>query len=87
MSHVSVFEAFKKVAKNIGVPKATFHHLRHSYAVLYLTNGDDIKTLQEALGHYSAAFTLDTYGHVTEKMKNESAQRIQEAYSNMIEKL
>ena len=39
--------------------------------------GDDIKTLQENMGHYSAAFTLDRYGHVTDTMRRESANRMQ----------
>ena len=28
------------------------------------------------LGHHTAAFTLDVYGHVTEEMKQESANRM-----------
>ena len=39
--------------------------------------GDDIKTVQGNLGHASAAFTLDRYGHVTERMKRDSAQRME----------
>jgi len=38
---------------------------------------NDIKTIQENMGHYSAAFTLDRYGHVTETMRQESANRMQ----------
>ena len=34
-------------------------------------------TVQENLGHYTAAFTLDVYGHVTERMKQESAARME----------
>ena len=39
--------------------------------------GVDVKTVQENLGHATASFTLDTYGHVTEKMKKDSANRMQ----------
>ena len=39
--------------------------------------GDDIKTVQENLGHHTAAFTLDVYGHVTGKMKRASANRME----------
>ncbi len=45
--------------------------------------GDDIKTLQENMGHYSAAFTLDRYGHVTPTMRRESANRMQAFISNL----
>ena len=57
-------------------PLARFHDLRHSYAVAALRSGDDIKTVQENLGHHTAAFTLDTYAHVTEQMRRESAHRM-----------
>ena len=51
-------------------------HYRHSYAVAALRSGDDIKTVQANLGHHTAAFTLDVYGHVTEQMKQDSAERM-----------
>ena len=48
-----------------------------TYAVIALKSGDDVKTVQENLGHATASFTLDTYGHVTEKMKKDSADRME----------
>ena len=59
------------------MPTVRFHDLRHSYAAVSLKSGDDVKTVQENLGHATAAFTLDVYGHVTEKMKKDSADRMQ----------
>lgn len=58
-------------------PANHFHDLRHSYAVAAIRSGDDVKTVQENLGHATAAFTLDVYGHVTEQMKKESAARME----------
>lgn len=72
----TVYLHFKKLAAAAGIPEARFHDLRHSYAVAALRSGDDIKTVQENLGHHTAAFTLDTYAHVTEKMRQESARRM-----------
>ena len=72
----TVYLHFKKLAAAAGVPSARFHDLRHSYAVAALRSGDDIKTVQENLGHHTAAFTLDTYAHVTEQMRRESAHRM-----------
>lgn len=79
----TVLKHFKKHAAAIGCPDARFHDLRHSYAVTSLSEGDDVKTVQTNLGHATAAFTLDVYGHVTEKMKQESAKRME----NFIEKV
>ena len=68
---------FKEVVKSIGCPDIRFHDLRHSYAVVSIKSGDPIKTVQENLGHATAAFTLDVYGHVTDQMKQESADRME----------
>lgn len=73
----TVLKHFKKHAAAIGCPDARFHDLRHSYAVTSLSEGDDVKTVQTNLGHATAAFTLDVYGHVTDKMKQESAKRME----------
>ena len=60
-----------------------FHDLRHSFAVVSLENGDNVKVVQEALGHYSAAFTIDTYGHITKRAQTESANRMQSFYQEL----
>lgn len=73
----SVYDRFKRLVSLIGIPTARFHDLRHSYAVVSLQAGDDIKTVQENLGHHTAAFTLDVYGHVTDEMKKASANRME----------
>ena len=78
LSASSVYKAFKRVMVEIGSPETRFHDLRHSYAVAAIKSGDDIKTVQENLGHATAAFTLDVYGHITEKMKQDSANRMEQ---------
>ena len=76
LKHDVVYRNLKRIFAAMGVPDLRFHDLRHSYAVLSLQSGCDIKTVQENLGHYAAAFTLDTYGHVTEQMRREGAEKI-----------
>ena len=61
-----------------GLPSIRFHDLRHTFAVASIKSGDDIKTVQENLGHATAAFTLDVYGHVTKQMKQDSAERMEQ---------
>lgn len=77
LSSNTVYCNFKRIAEKIGIPSTRFHDLRHTFATLSLQNGDDIKTVSENLGHATVAFTLDTYGHVTERMKQDSANRMQ----------
>ena len=78
-SHLSpntLYHNYKRLVASIGMPDVRLHDLRHSYAVAALRAGDDIKTVQGNLGHHTASFTLDTYGHVTEEMKQASADRM-----------
>ena len=73
-----VYHNYKKIAVSIGLPGTRFHDLRHSYAVAAIRSGDDIKTVQGNLGHATAAFTLDVYGHITAEMKQASANRMEQ---------
>lgn len=77
LSPHTVYHNFKRLVASIGIPEARVHDLRHSYAVAAIRSGDDIKTVQGNLGHATASFTLDVYGHVTDQMKKESADRMQ----------
>lgn len=77
LSKPSVYREFKRIAAAIGRPDARFHDLRHSFAVASLRAGDDPKTVQSNLGHATAAFTLDVYGHMTDQMKQASSARME----------
>lgn len=46
-----------------------FHMFRHTHATMLLENGANFKDIQERLGHSKLATTMDTYSHVTNKMK------------------
>jgi len=59
-------------------PDSRVHDLRHTFAVNSLQAGDDFKTVSETLGHATAAFTLDVYGHVSDEMRRQHAARQQE---------
>ena len=45
--------------------------------------GSDVKSVQSMLGHATASFTLDVYGHVSEKMQKDTAARMQGYYDNI----
>lgn len=82
-SQPTLWKEFQKLLKAAGLEHHRFHDLRHTYAVNFLRATQDIKTLQVSLGHYSASFTLDRYGHVVQAMRDDSAQKMQ----NFIEKV
>lgn len=75
LSKVTVYKHLKEIAKRMGKPEL-FHDLRHTYAVLSLQTGANLKTLSTQLGHATVAFTLDRYGHTTDPMRQDAADRM-----------
>ena len=75
---ICLIEPRTTASRNIGAPATCFHDLRHTFTVASIKSGDDIKTVRENLGHATAAFTLDVYGHVTKQMKQDSAERMEQ---------
>lgn len=73
----SVERDFSAIRAAAGLDGIRFHDLRHTFAVNSIRAGDDVKTIQENLGHATTAFTLDVYGHVTEAMKRNSSARME----------
>lgn len=71
-----IYHRFISILDKAGIERVRFHDLRHTYAVNAIRAGDDIKTIQSNLGHASAGFTLDRYGHFTDQMKADSAARM-----------
>ena len=83
LSSRTVYDCFKRLAKKIGAPNARVHDLRHTYAMACIESGVDIKTLQENLGHATAAFTLEVYGHVSRQMQINSANKLESFIQNV----
>ena len=83
LSQPTVWKALQKVLKKAGLESHRFHDLRHTYVVNAFRAGDDVKTVQQNAGHYSAAFTLDRYAHVTATMRKESAERMQKFFERL----
>ena len=76
MSQTTIQHCFKRICRSIGL-KRHFHDIRHTFATEGIRLGIPIKTISETLGHYSTAFTMDVYGHATEQMHQEAAERLQ----------
>ncbi len=60
--------------RRAGLPRLTFHTLRHTAATLMLGSGTHIRVVAERLGHADPAVTLRVYRHVTPTMQREAAQ-------------
>ena len=77
---------FKAILKAAGLQDIRFHDLRHTFALISLQAGADIKTLQNDLGHESIETTLDKYGHVNEEMKRDVSNRRSELLKSVVNK-
>lgn len=70
----SLTTQFNQLIKTANVPKIRFHDLRHTHATMCLEAGMSLKEVQDRLGHSSIKTTGDVYAHVTESMKEKSAE-------------
>lgn len=61
----------KNAAKLAGINKpVTTHYMRHTHVSLLAEMGMPIKTIMERVGHKDVSTTLEIYNHVTDKMKS-----------------
>ena len=84
LSYRTVYDCFKRITRSIGL-EVRFHELRHAYASLALQGGDDIKTVQENLGHATPEFTMKVYAHANQTMKKNSAARMENTIKTLSE--
>jgi integrase len=55
------------------LPHIRFHDLRHTYASLLIEQGENIKYIQNQLGHSSPTVTLNVYSHLMRDRNQEAA--------------
>ena len=68
-----------KFSVRYGVADLHPHKLRHTFASIAITNGADIASVSEALGHSDKAVTLRMYTHADQESISQAAQIVREA--------
>lgn len=68
---------------DVRLPHLNIHGLRHTHATILLSNGEDLKTIGDRLGHRDIAVTANIYADVTPRKKREVADK----FSNILESL
>ena len=76
---------YKQIKEDAGITEhSTPHYLRHTFATNLLSNGADLRSVQELLGHASVA-TTEIYTEVSVKRKIEVLDKFNYRNSFMIE--
>lgn len=70
---------FKKFGDRYGVADFHPHKLRHSSASIAITNGADVVSVSERLGHSDTAVTLRMYAHANEESIRRAGQTVRDA--------
>ena len=70
----AVYEAFRRIVQNAGIPTMRFHDLRHTHGSLLIKEGVPVKVVSERLGHAHIAHTLETYQHILPGMQADAAR-------------
>lgn len=79
MFPTSPTEYFKDFGEKYGVPGFHPHLLRHTSASLSLTNGGDVKSIADRLGHKDASVTLRMYAHANDESIRAAGQAARDA--------
>ncbi len=72
----SVTHRFGRLAKNAGVPKVTFHGLRHFHCTVLIAGGEDVVTVGARVGHARPSITTDIYSHALPEKDRDAAALI-----------
>ena len=72
----NVKRALYRTLDDAGLPRATFHSLRHAGNSLLAEAGISLKILQARLGHATSKITLDTYSHVSDDAGRRAADTL-----------
>lgn len=79
----TLFNAFRRILKSIGMENLPIHSLRHTHAVLLLESKAEMKDIQMRLGHSSMQITSDVYAHTSEIIRKDTIDKF-ESYTKDI---
>ncbi|MEW6686314.1 MAG: site-specific integrase [Candidatus Edwardsbacteria bacterium] len=67
---------FLPALRRAKIRQVRFHDLRHTNVALRIEQGQNIKYIQNQLGHASIQTTLDRYGHLIKEVNTEQAKKL-----------
>jgi len=73
---------FRPALRKAKLEVIRFHDLRHTYASLLIEQGENIKYIQNQLGHSNPTVTLNVYAHLMKPVNQAAAIRLEESVLN-----
>ena len=70
----SFTKRFQEGLRVAGLPEIRFHDMRHTHATILLEMKQNVKVIQERLGHTTIRMTLDTYSHMLPGMQEQATE-------------
>ena len=70
--------AWAPAVERAGLPRITFHGLRHSFVAILVAAGCNVREVSEWAGHSNVAFTLTRYGGLLEDGSDAAVDRLDE---------
>lgn len=67
---------FRQFLEEKNLPHITFHGLRHTHATLLISQGLDVRTVSNRLGHAQTSTTLNIYAHSFARMDREASEKL-----------
>jgi integrase len=64
---------FARMIAASGVPRITFHGMRHTCATMLLQAGQPVHVVAQRLGHADPSITMRVYAHVLPAMQQQAA--------------
>jgi len=72
----SVAKVFDRRVARSGLPRLRFHDLRHSHVAHLIAAREQPLLIARRVGHASASFTMDRYGHLFEQAGPQAASAV-----------
>ena len=72
----------QQLSAKCGIPDLHPHKLRHTFASIAITNGADVASVSEKLGHSDKAITLRMYTHTDQESIRRASQIFRDALKN-----
>ena len=67
---------WRNTCRSLGLPRVSFHALRHTHASALIAAKEDIVAISRRLGHSKPSVTMDVYGHLYERDDSSAALAI-----------